>query len=248
MQLIERADENDGFQILDLMRKSTSMFSKATSTSDFVDQDKELKKITYKFVEFGVHTYIQSYRRQLRLFVEMGSSFQLPEEYNAQRMIAHLAARCLEFKDCADDFADAVRDGKATYTYAMVEQRFTQCEKRNHLGPKNRGERIPASKLSPDTRAMLVRPPVEEMKQPPRRSEEPKRKSGPYAKTPRRCVSSNKRGWSLYTHSQVRRALHKPNAARNIPRVGIHRNYAATHATCPGSAETKQPAADQWQP
>ena len=182
MQLIERADENDGFQILDLMRKSTSMFSKATSTSDFVDQDKELKKITYKFVEFGVHAYIQSYRRQLRLFVEMGSSFQLPEEYNAQRMIAHLAARCLEFKDCADDFADAVRDGKATYTYAMVEQRFAQCEKRNHLGPKNRGERIPASKLSPDTRAMLVRPPVEEMKQPPRRSEEPKRKPGPYKK------------------------------------------------------------------
>ena len=42
MQLIERADDNDGFQILDLMRKSTAIFRKATSTSDFIDQDKEL--------------------------------------------------------------------------------------------------------------------------------------------------------------------------------------------------------------
>ena len=139
-----------------MMRKSTLLFVKASTSTDFVDQDKELQKIKHKFVMFGVHTYVAAYRRQLRLFVEMKSTFSLPEQYNCQRIIAHLATRCQEFKKCAEDFADSVRDKKATYTYAMVEQRFVQCETRHRLGPKNHGTPIPASKLSPTAQALLV--------------------------------------------------------------------------------------------
>ena len=157
MQLIERADENDGFQILSLMRKSTLLFVKAAASADFVDQDKELHKIQHKFVTFGVHTYIAAYRRQLRLFVEMDLPFSLPEQYNCQRIIAHLSTRCEEFKKCAEDFADAVRDKKATYTYTMVEQRFVQCETRHRLGPKNHGTPISKPKLSPPAQALLIK-------------------------------------------------------------------------------------------
>lgn len=141
-QIIERADDNDGFQILDMMKKATMLHSAIDTAEDFVDQDAELKKITHAFVTSGVHTYIASYRRQLQLFVEMRLPFELPEQYNCQRIITHLATKCQEFKKCSQEYSDAVRDKKITYTYSTVEARFTLCEKRHHLGPENHGTPI----------------------------------------------------------------------------------------------------------
>ena len=109
MQLIERADANDGFQIKHLMRKATVLYADEIATSDFVDQDAILKSIKHKFVESGIHTYFAAYKRQLWLFVEMKLPFELPEQYNCQLMISHLITRCLEFKKCAQDFVDSFR-------------------------------------------------------------------------------------------------------------------------------------------
>lgn len=155
-QLVERADINDGFQIYSLMRKAT-IFAKESTTTDFVDQDAELKKIRHKFVESGIHTYFAAYKRQLNLFVEMKLPFALPEQYNCQRMIAHLSTRCLEFKKCANEFADAVSEGRAKYTYDMVETKFKICETRHKLGPLNRGTPVPGEQLSPTVQAMLAK-------------------------------------------------------------------------------------------
>ena len=156
MQIVERADSEDGFQILDFMKKATVLHAPIDSSSDFVDQDAELKKIRHKFVVSGVHTYVAAYRRQLRLFVEMNLPFQLPEQYNCQRIISHLATRCTEFRQCAREFADAVRDKDLKYTYANVVSRFTQCEKRHGLGPTNRGTPIPGAPTSPTAKAMAA--------------------------------------------------------------------------------------------
>lgn len=156
MQIIERADPDDGFQIMDLMRKATVLIAEEADTSDFVDQDKVLKKIQHKFMQSGVHTYVAAYKRQLRLFVEMKLPFQLPEQYNCQRMIAHLSKRCQEFKKCAQDFADLVKDKRAKYTYAAVERVFTQCEVRHSLGPSNHGTPVPGQQVSPTSKALLA--------------------------------------------------------------------------------------------
>ena len=139
MQIIENAEPNNGFQILDMMKKATILHTPIDASNDFVDQDKELKRIRHKFVKDGVKTYVAAYRRQLQLFIEMKLPFQLPEEYNCQRMIAHLSTRCMEFKHCAKEFGDAVRDKKIKYSYPNVIARFSRCEKRHALGASNRG-------------------------------------------------------------------------------------------------------------
>ena len=156
MQIVERADKNDGFQILKFMREATCLLDKSEGTSDFVDQDKELRKIKYQFMPAGVYTYVSAYRRQLNLFKEMRLPFTLPEAYNCQRMISHLSMQCEEFRRCVREFQDGVRDSKITYTYRNVIARFNQCEKRYRLGPKNRGTPIPLQQLSPTTKAMLA--------------------------------------------------------------------------------------------
>ena len=183
MTLVERADSEDGFQILQLMREATILVADESMTADFVDQDKELNKIRHKFVASGVHTYMVAYKRQLRLFVEMDLPFKLPEQYNCQRIIAHLATRCMEFKKCAQSFADLVRDKRAKYTYAAVEREFTQCEKRHALGPDNRGTPVPGQVVSPTATAMMAgyQPPVAGPRGPKKRkrSQSPKRGTFP---------------------------------------------------------------------
>ena len=64
MQIIERADLQDGFQILQLMKEATILYIERDCSSDFVDQDAELKKIKHQFVIAGVHTYVQAYKRR----------------------------------------------------------------------------------------------------------------------------------------------------------------------------------------
>ena len=162
MQLIERADKQDGFQILHLMKKATIMHAKQSTTSDFVDQDAELNKIRHKFEVSGVHTYITAYKRQLRLFVEMKLPFQLPEQYNCQRMVTHLATRCQEFKKCAQRFAELVSEGKLKYRYHAVETAFERCERRNSLGPDNRGTPIPGISNTSPKLALLARQPPQQ--------------------------------------------------------------------------------------
>ena len=47
VQIIECADDNDDFQILNVMKKTIILHSVIDTTEDFVNQDVELKKITY---------------------------------------------------------------------------------------------------------------------------------------------------------------------------------------------------------